>query len=206
MNMKKFKNIKIFINFFMIFLFSLTNVSAMKKNVSAMKKNDNFSKKEISYNIKNSGTIYLLSLSVPEYSTCGCSNKIIRKLKNIDAQMADFVKTNFKKYNFKNKGIRFDGKRSDIFKFYKLMYESFAGSFKQFKKYPVYDPKNIDYVGISEDYSTAYLNLNYCDSSEDGNVEKCEDDSCLERYACEALIREMILYYIKCEERMLKHD
>ena len=189
--------LKVLISFFIIFLFSLFNVSAIEKI-------NNSCKKEISYNKKNTGTIYLLNLDVPEYSTCGYSREIISRLKNIDVKMANFVKTNFEKYNFKNKGISFNGKRTDIFKFYKVMYESFVGSFKQLKNYSVYDPKNIDYVGISKDHSTAYLNLNYCDLSEDENVERCEDNSCLERYSCEALIREMILFYINSQEQLLK--
>ncbi len=191
MSIRKFRNIKALAGLFVVFsLLSLVRVKAVERN-------GNLFKSEISLNKKKSGVIYLLNLDIPEYSKCGYSKEIISRLKKIDVKMANFVKTNFKKYDFENKNIKFNGERKDIFKYYELMYEIFVASFKELKNYFEYDPKNIDYIGVSEDCLTAYFNLNCSDLSEDESVENCDDASRLKRYACEALIREIILSYIK---------
>ena len=194
--MKKFKNMKILVSLFAAFsLFSFVAVSAMQTK-------GNFCKKEICSSKDNNGTIYLLNLNIPEYSKSGYSKEIICKLKNIDVKMADFVKTSFEKCNFKNKGVKFNGEGKDIFKFYEIMYENFVSSFEQLRNYSVYDPKNIEYIGISEDYSYAYFKLNCYELTEDKDIENIEGEHCLERYNCEALIRGIILSYIKSKDAL----
>ena len=201
--MKKFKNIKILVSLFAIFsLFSLSNVSAMEKD-------NNFSKKEISLEKKTGGAIHMLNLNVPEYLASGYSEEIVDRLKNIDVNMSDFVKTSFEKYDFKNKGVNFNGKGEDILKFYEIMYKDFVSSFeqlKEFKEYSIYDPKNIEYIGISEDCSNAYFKFNCYELTEDKSIENIEDNHSLERYACKALIREIILYYIKSAKQLVKQN